>query len=177
MNRECKNCCAAFEPHQYNQKRCIDCLKKDKRFKEDRLYCVCKGCGEDFKRMSPQQFYCTQKCSDENRFLLNTYGITSKDYWKMYNNQNGVCSICKEPGFSMHKTVKLGTLVVDHCHATGSIRGLLCHNCNRALGLLKDRRDVLLNAVKYLKGRATTIVKTSTPKQVEAQGKGKWKKP
>ena len=47
-------------------------------------------------------------------------------------------------------------LVVDHCHATGKVRGLLCHNCNRALGLLKDKISVLKNAIQYLEG-ATTI--------------------
>lgn len=47
-------------------------------------------------------------------------------------------------------------LVVDHCHSSGEVRGLLCHNCNRALGLFKDSRENLLNAVEYLEG-ATTI--------------------
>ena len=54
-------------------------------------------------------------------------------------------------------------LVVDHCHATGTVRGLLCHNCNRALGLLHDNTEVLLNAIKYLEG-ATTIPQGSTLK-------------
>lgn len=42
-------------------------------------------------------------------------------------------------------------LVVDHCHVTGKVRGLLCHNCNRALGLLKDSVDNLSKAIDYLK--------------------------
>lgn len=59
-------------------------------------------------------------------------------------------------------------LVVDHCHDTGIVRGLLCHNCNRALGLFKDKIEVLKNAIKYLEG-ATTIPSGSTPKRVEAR--------
>jgi len=43
-------------------------------------------------------------------------------------------------------------LVVDHCHEGGQVRGLLCHNCNRALGLLKDDVDTLQKAIDYLGG-------------------------
>ena len=66
----------------------------------------------------------------------------------------------------MHDTVK-STLNVDHCHETGKIRGLLCHNCNRALGLFKDNVEFLERAILYLKG-ATTISKESTYKCMEA---------
>ena len=56
-----------------------------------------------------------------------------------------------------------GVLVVDHDHKTGKVRGLLCHNCNRALGLLKDSTEYLENCISYLK-RVTTIPKGSTLK-------------
>lgn len=42
------------------------------------------------------------------------------------------------------------TLHVDHCHSTGKIRGLLCSNCNRGIGLLGDTLDDLRSAVRYL---------------------------
>ena len=42
-------------------------------------------------------------------------------------------------------------LCVDHCHTTGAVRGLLCDNCNKALGLFKDNVDVLNKAIDYLK--------------------------
>ena len=48
------------------------------------------------------------------------------------------------------KDCSSGTLVVDHKHSTGEVRGLLCHNCNRALGLLKDDPKVLQKAMNYL---------------------------
>lgn len=41
-------------------------------------------------------------------------------------------------------------LSVDHDHQTGKIRGLLCNNCNRAIGLLKDSSDILYKAAKYI---------------------------
>jgi hypothetical protein len=66
-----------------------------------------------------------------------------------------------------HHKVKI---VVDHCHTTGAIRGLLCHNCNRALGLLKDDINVIKNAINYLES-ATTIPSGSTS-QVNGDGSG-----
>jgi hypothetical protein len=51
-------------------------------------------------------------------------------------------------------------LVVDHDHDTGAIRKLLCHNCNRALGLFKDNIDVIRRAADYIEEHregATTI--------------------
>lgn len=49
-------------------------------------------------------------------------------------------------------------LVVDHCHDTGKIRGLLCHNCNRALGLLKDSVHTLESAIDYLEKTGTAKI-------------------
>jgi hypothetical protein len=63
-------------------------------------------------------------------------------------------------------------LVVDHCHTGGQVRGLLCHNCNRALGLLQDSVPALKAAVKYLQG-ATTIPSGSRLKRAEAPSPAK----
>jgi len=73
----------------------------------------------------------------------------------MLERQNHVCAICHEIGFKMNDHV-YDTLCVDHCHETGIVRGLLCNNCNRALGLMKDDINRLKNAISYLEG-ATTI--------------------
>tara|TARA_R110000796_G_scaffold231424_1_gene349321 strand:- start:349 stop:618 length:270 start_codon:yes stop_codon:yes gene_type:complete len=85
--------------------------------------------------------------------------MTLDDYDRMNEEQNFLCKICEGKGFVMKDHHKL-LLVVDHCHATGKVRGLLCHNCNRALGLLKDSAAVLDRAKDYLEG-ATTIESTS----------------
>lgn len=60
--------------------------------------------------------------------------------------QNNVCAIC----FKSELTVRNKNLAVDHCHKTGIIRGLLCSNCNRAIGLLKDNVVIIKSALKYL---------------------------
>ena len=60
-------------------------------------------------------------------------------------------------------------LNVDHCHITNKVRGLLCHDCNRALGLLKDNTSILSSAINYLQESATTIPIGSTS---QANGDG-----
>ncbi len=71
------------------------------------------------------------------------YGLSSAQFAEMERTQGGACAICREV-----QTTK--RLAVDHCHATGRIRGLLCSGCNCALGLAKDRPGVLRAAAEYL---------------------------
>ena len=83
----------------------------------------------------------------EFRGRLKTYGITLDDYERMAAEQNGVCAICKQARF----TKQYPRLCVDHCHATGRVRGLLCSWCNSLIGHAGDNRTVLMAAVEYLK--------------------------
>ena len=62
----------------------------------------------------------------------------------MLGAQNGRCAICGRP------ETEAGGLAVDHCHATGKVRGLLCTLCNTALGKFRDRTDILRAAIRYL---------------------------
>jgi hypothetical protein len=80
---------------------------------------------------------------------MRTYGIDMAEYERMLDEQGGRCQICGDEGFTMAKHHKL-KLVVDHCHTTGKVRGLLCHNCNRALGLFHDSTESLQRAIEYL---------------------------
>lgn len=72
------------------------------------------------------------------------YGITNQIYDYFMNIQKGVCAICGEP-----PNGKL--LVIDHCHETGDVRGLLCTRCNIGLGGLRDSHDMLLKALDYIR--------------------------
>jgi len=58
----------------------------------------------------------------------------------MFAEQDGLCAICREAK-AEH---------VDHDHNTGRVRGLLCFNCNGALGQFRDRDDLMLRAIAYL---------------------------
>ena len=82
---------------------------------------------------------------------LRLYGITEHAYWELFEAQGGVCAICKQSETRLHKGCPMH-LSVDHDHATGRIRGLLCHGCNAALGRFKDNSTLLENALVYLRG-------------------------
>lgn len=81
--------------------------------------------------------------------LKKTFGIGLPEYQQMFVEQGGVCAICARPESGMHKG-KQKWLAVDHCHATGKIRGLLCEFCNKALGMFQDHIERLDSAIKYL---------------------------
>lgn len=74
--------------------------------------------------------------------LLRKYGLTLADYNDMLARQRGRCAICQKPFHS-----KPG---VDHDHATGRVRGLLCSFCNTGIGLFHDDPDILRAAITYL---------------------------
>lgn len=119
----------------------------------------CKQCAKQFTPQAPSHLHCSDLCADRgksDRYLQRTYQISLEEYEDILTQQGGACRICREEGFVMDPNRHRAKLVVDHCHTSGAVRGLLCHNCNRALGLLKDDPERLLRAVEYLE-RATTI--------------------
>lgn len=90
------------------------------------------------------------RLSMRNSRYKRLFGITLDDYNMMLEQQNYVCKICHCPETATHKNEKIKELAVDHCHDTGKVRGLLCDRCNHLLGLAKDSKNLLLNAIKYL---------------------------
>lgn len=113
---------------------------------------ACRCCKTEFQPSAPSELYCSDLCKDKgntNAYLKRVYGITYRQYHAMLAEQSGLCKICNGPGFLMKDCHKL-LLVVDHCHKGGQVRGLLCHNCNRALGLLKDDPAIINRAAEYI---------------------------
>lgn len=85
------------------------------------------------------------KTYEEQRISrIRMYGISVEDYERMLIEQDGGCYICGK------KPENNRALDIDHDHVTGKVRGLLCSNHNRALGLLNDNPDLLLKSVEYL---------------------------
>lgn len=112
---------------------------------------TCKECEKriqkEYNKIKPKD----PKKNREDKYKR-TYGIKVEEYDKMFIEQGGVCKICKKPQTVQNR--KNGRVVshlhVDHCHKTGKVRGLLCHNCNFALGYFKDSKLNLISALKYL---------------------------
>jgi Recombination endonuclease VII len=73
--------------------------------------------------------------------------MSRADYDALLESQGGVCAVCGKPSKK--------TLCVDHCHSTGTIRGLLCRKCNLGLGCLADDQATLIAALAYLGHRTT----------------------
>lgn len=81
---------------------------------------------------------------ERHRNLWRKYRIRPATYAIMLKAQGGLCGICNEP------PTEGKNLVVDHDHATGKVRGLLCNTCNIGLGGFKDTVGFLYAAVRYL---------------------------
>ncbi|MFC9081889.1 endonuclease VII domain-containing protein [Streptomyces sp. NPDC057062] len=74
--------------------------------------------------------------------LKRHYGLTQAERDEMVASQRGLCVIC----------LKAPAVHVDHCHETGKVRGVLCFNCNSAIGKLGDDPDAVRRAAAYLEG-------------------------
>lgn len=78
------------------------------------------------------------------------YGLTFEAFNELLVAQHGCCKICGLKLVPMGGPQKNEKAHIDHCHATGTVRGLLCGQCNIMLGAAKDRVEVLLAAAEYL---------------------------
>ncbi|HEY3673195.1 MAG TPA: endonuclease VII domain-containing protein [Acidimicrobiia bacterium] len=92
-----------------------------------------------------------RKVEERDAYLGRTFGISQSDYDELLARQGGGCAICgKKPGkISLH---------VDHDHATGEVRGLLCVGCNNSLGQMHDEPRLLLRAADYVTGDLPPLV-------------------
>ena len=73
-----------------------------------------------------------------------TYGLSAGDYGRLYAYQDGRCAGCQRA------TGRTKRLAVDHHHATGEVRGLLCGPCNRMVGHFRDDPSTFLRLADYL---------------------------
>lgn len=109
----------------------------------------CLTCGKPFTRtVTPggRQFYCSPEC--RNLYAkLRRHGLTHQQYDAMLTMQGGVCAICRSAWKGWNG--KQGPHI-DHCHDTGRVRGLLCGDCNTALGRFSDDPVLLRRAADYL---------------------------
>lgn len=116
----------------------------------------CSKCGDVPVRWNQSGQYFTCSGPDRRRLHADTerrrrrllqYGLTTEQYDEMLLQQHGVCAIC---GGTSARADGDGSLVVDHDHATGSVRALLCNLCNVGIGHLRDDPRILRAAIAYL---------------------------
>lgn len=87
-----------------------------------------------------------KKLENRKSWLKRAYGITPEAYQVLLDSQNGCCAICRGQEINSRRKY----LSVDHNHATGKVRGLLCHHCNALIGYSKENVYTLQKALEYL---------------------------
>jgi len=75
------------------------------------------------------------------------YGLTEETYTALVQSQNNQCAICHVD----FKELERKRIHIDHCHDTGKVRGILCHQCNIMIGFSRNDVNILKKAIKYLK--------------------------
>ncbi|MFF0743586.1 endonuclease VII domain-containing protein [Streptomyces sp. NPDC004111] len=151
----CRECVAEYGATYYRRRQ--EALGKSVREKVEvpSGHKLCRSCGEikpqsEWHRNSSASDGLSTRCKacravqGRAGHLKRKYGITEAERDDMVASQAGVCTIC----------LKAPAVHVDHCHETGRVRGVLCFNCNAALGLLGDDPDALRRAIAYLEGNA-----------------------
>lgn len=123
----------------------------------------CAVCGQSYENSSYQSKYCSKICNRKAYYKRNkliakarvtetynkrVYGLTSAEVMELKQAQNHSCKICGVHESEIHGKRKI--LYVDHCHATGKVRGLLCFACNSVLGYSRDNPSILKAAITYL---------------------------
>lgn len=148
-------------------KSCIKCGEEkplsefySNKYGKDGRRTDCKSCSniERVKNYNPdkQKIYndsrkeYSRQYQDNKMYWIKKYGITPEQYWKMYEQQNGLCKTCGNPETSVRSNGQIKLLSIDHCHRTGKIRGLLCQKCNSALGLVLENVKTLINMIDYI---------------------------
>jgi hypothetical protein len=132
------------------ESKSLDCFYNYKATKDGKSY-RCKDCDDVARKKWRDNNPSRSKESVRGRNLKHKYGITLEEYKKMFKEQGECCLICRttENTVSGDRFSKI-SFAVDHDHSSGKVRGILCNQCNRALGMFKDRKDILESAIKYL---------------------------
>lgn len=120
----------------------------------EELTATCKHCGEVkvVYRPAKNTYECAtgKALAQRDYFLRRKYGITLDDLIFLWDNQDRCCKICRKP-------ISHSESHVDHDHATGAVRGLLCGQCNRGLGMFYDSVEFLERAAEYLRSDSSSI--------------------
>lgn len=159
MTLTCHECKKTFpkNPRGRHRKYCYECVPSGDNaawhaLNRGRYYTpverttkTCGWCGSAFQVVPgwvESRTWCSDTCREQLR-RLETYDLSVDEYARIMERQSGVCAIC-------------GGIpnAIDHDHKTSKVRGVLCRQCNRGMGLLGDDPVRLQAAVVYLKAFA-----------------------
>jgi hypothetical protein len=127
--------------------QCKECMRENSRRRWREMSPEAKE-----KRLQEKRDYKqNNKEKVQNEYLVRTYGITLAIKHRIAELQNYQCAGCLLSFDKEH----LRDAFIDHCHKTDEIRGLLCHNCNVALGHARDNIEILTRLINYLQLAAT----------------------
>lgn len=125
-----------------NLTKTIISFSRDKKGKYHGRSDICKICFAVFAKKWHESRPIELRRSKMRQYK---YGITPEQFEKFWVVQGGSCAICRD---HLDRTSK--QTVVDHCHSTGLVRGILCKKCNTTLGWARDDVKWLESAIKYL---------------------------
>lgn len=117
----------------------------------------CRPCNREYAKS--RRTFDTERTAK----LRQKFGITPEQYRVMLDRQGGVCAVCKRPETRRGNHGQVKHLAVDHDHRTGRIRGLLCHDCNVAIGYLADDPERMRDAMAYLDNTDSASVPALVP--------------
>ena len=126
----------------------LEAFNRSKQARDGR-FSYCRTCQREYNKVNWQKVRARRRPLKSAHDRLTRYGLTPEMFEEMRQSQSDRCAICKQPETDTYRGA-LRKLAVDHCHTTGEIRGLLCGNCNKGLGLFKDDPVRLRKAVEYL---------------------------
>jgi hypothetical protein len=144
LSSSCRECVALFAEQRRRCNRCTE-IKPWSEFpprdgSPEEPASACWECA----RIRGREYHARHQVKGQRRErrFRERYGITVAEYEQMLADQGGFCAICHEPSSK--------SLHVDHDHATGVVRALLCFGCNALLGHCQDDIVRLRSAIKYL---------------------------
>ncbi|KKK56841.1 hypothetical protein LCGC14_3060480 [marine sediment metagenome] len=132
---------------------CPWCGKPKNRFedkpgkKPEVEYFYCRECrpqaarkSQNWKLKEPEKYAESRRLARAG-FHARRYGMSREEYLKTFEKADGTCAICQRSG---------RRLVLDHCHHTGVVRGVICGTCNSAISFLVDDPETCRRAAQYL---------------------------
>jgi len=137
----CKYCstilpASQFSPHPHTKDRrsnkCKTCVAAYNRDRWKRLSPEEKQARVEQNRRLRERRATAYRDANRCKAFRRKYGVTLAEYHQQWQRQDCRCAICDRP-----RSDDELAFAIDHCHATGSVRGILCPQCNVDLGRIE----------------------------------------